>query len=361
MAVVETCSTPFTELVGCRLPLQMAVLGGGVGSVELAAAVSNAGALGMLPQWAPESADQRLARMQILTAAPFGMGFFAFDVDAQGIVFDDAARTARVVDVFWGDPDLDVVARIHDGGALAFWQVGSRNEALAAAAAGCDAVVAQGVEAGGHVRGITPLLELLAQVVPAVDVPVVAAAGISTGRAMAAAMRAGASAVRVGTRLVATAESGAHPRYVDALLRACGESDTVLCTAFTTAGRARPIACCVTACRRASSTTATSSVPSTWAVSVSTCRAGPCSHLCAQSQATSTPWPCTPAPASVTSTTRHLRRRWWRVWSARPAGSSECPAEADRNQQSDSTHSRSDTASTTGRRWYDCPDLGRNT
>lgn len=232
MAEVEAWSTPFTELVGCRLPLQMAVLGGGVGSVELAAAVSNAGGLGMLPQWAPEPTDQRLARMQTLTAAPFGMGFFAFDVDAQGTVFDDAARTARVVDVFWGDPDPDVVARIHDGGALAFWQVGSRNEALAAAAAGCDAVVAQGVEAGGHVRGTTPLLELLAQVAPALDVPVVAAGGISTGHAMAAAMRAGAAAVRVGTRLVATAESGAHPRYVDALLRARGERDTVLCTAF---------------------------------------------------------------------------------------------------------------------------------
>lgn len=223
--------TAFTELVGCRLPVQMAVLGGGVGSVELAAAVSNAGGLGMLPQWAPEPAEERLERMRALTDAPFGMGFFAFDVEAQGALFDLAASTARVVDVFWGDPDPDVVRRIHDGGALAFWQVGSRDEALAAAAAGCDAVVAQGVEAGGHVRGTTPLLELLAQVVPAVEVPVVAAGGISTGRAMAEAMRAGAAAVRVGTRLVATAEADAHPHYVDALLRAGGE-DTVLCTTF---------------------------------------------------------------------------------------------------------------------------------
>jgi len=231
MSETARWETPFTELVGCRLPLQMAVLGGGVGSVELAAAVSRAGGLGMLPQWAPQPAEERLAAMRALTGAPFGMGFFAFDVAAQGAVFDAAASAARVVDVFWGEPDPEVVARIHDGGALAFWQVGSRDEAVAAAAAGCDAVVAQGVEAGGHVRGSTPLLELLAQVVPAVEVPVVAAGGIATGRAMAAALRAGAAAVRVGTRLVATAESGAHPDYVAALLRA-GEDSTLLGTPF---------------------------------------------------------------------------------------------------------------------------------
>jgi len=225
--------TPFTELVGCRLPLQMAVLGGGVGSVELAAAVSNAGGLGMLPQWAPMPTEERVAWMRENTEAPFGMGFFAFDVEAQGELFDQVARSVRVVDVFWGDPDARLVERIHRGGALAFWQVGSRDEALAAAAAGCDAVVAQGVEAGGHVRGTTPLLRLLEQVVPAVDLPVVAAGGISSGRAMAEAMRAGAAAVRVGTRLVATAEADAHPHYVDALLRA-GAGSTVLCTAFGT-------------------------------------------------------------------------------------------------------------------------------
>jgi len=150
---------------------------------------------------------------------------------SQGALFDHAARAARVVDVFWGDPDARVVRRIHEGGALAFWQVGSLGEALAAVAAGCDAVVVQGVEAGGHVRGTTPLLDLLSQVTVAIDVPVIAAGGITTGRAMADALCAGASAVRIGTRLVATAEADAHRAYIDALLRA-GDGDTVLCTAF---------------------------------------------------------------------------------------------------------------------------------
>src|SRR5207248_11032215 len=133
--------------------------------------------------------------------------------------------------VFWGDPDAAVVARIHAGGALAFWQVGSREEALAAADADCDVVVAQGVEAGGHVRGTTPLLALLDHVVGQVDVPVVAAGGITTAERVAEVLAAGASAVRLGTRLLATTESAAHPDYLAALLAADGK-DTELTTAF---------------------------------------------------------------------------------------------------------------------------------
>jgi NAD(P)H-dependent flavin oxidoreductase YrpB (nitropropane dioxygenase family) len=109
--------------------------------------------------------------------------------------------------------------------------VGSLDEALAAADVGCDVVVAQGVEAGGHVRGTTPLLELLDEVVPRVEVPVVAAGGIADGRAMAEAIRHGAAAVRIGTRLLATKESNAHPDYVASLV-AAGEDSTVLTTAF---------------------------------------------------------------------------------------------------------------------------------
>jgi NAD(P)H-dependent flavin oxidoreductase YrpB (nitropropane dioxygenase family) len=98
--------------------------------------------------------------------------------------------------------------------------VGSREEAVAAAAAGCDFIVAQGIEAGGHVRGRIGLLALLAEVLEAVDVPVLAAGGIGTGRAMAAALAAGADGVRVGTRFVAAEEAGAHPAYVQALIAA---------------------------------------------------------------------------------------------------------------------------------------------
>jgi NAD(P)H-dependent flavin oxidoreductase YrpB (nitropropane dioxygenase family) len=92
-------------------------------------------------------------------------------------------------------------------------------------------VTVQGVEAGGHVRGTVGLLPLLDEVRAAVGVPLVAAGGIGTGRAMAAAIAAGADAVRVGTRFVAAVESPAHPIYVDALIAARAE-DTVVTTAF---------------------------------------------------------------------------------------------------------------------------------
>lgn len=185
----------------------------------------------MISSTFPLPVDEQLSWVHGRTKEPVGVGFFAFDVPGMTKDFELAAHRARVVDVFWGDPDTAVVKRIHAGGALAFWQVGSLDEALAAADAGCDVVVAQGVEAGGHVRGTTPLRSLLAQVVPAVDVPVVAAGGISTGPALAAALNAGAAGVRVGTRFLASAESGAHRQYVAALLAADAE-DTVYTTAF---------------------------------------------------------------------------------------------------------------------------------
>ena len=228
---MRSFETSFTTLVGCRVPIQLAVLGGGTGTPELAAAVSEAGGLGMLSSTFPMPVGEQLRLVRARTTEPIGVGFFAFDVPAMLEELELAACEARVVDLFWGDPDPAVVDRIHTGGALAFWQVGSLDEALAAGDAGCDAVVAQGVEAGGHVRGTTPLLSLIDQIVPAVSVPVVAAGGITTGGALAAALNAGAAGVRVGTRFVASAESGAHPDYVAALLDARGD-DTVLTTAF---------------------------------------------------------------------------------------------------------------------------------
>src|SRR3989475_983210 len=115
--------------------------------------------------------------------------------------------------------------------ALVSWQLGSAAEATAAERAGCDLIVAQGTEAGGHVRGKIGLLALLGEVLPSVKVPVVAAGGIGTGRAMAAALAAGASAVRVGTRFVAAEEAGTHPAYVDKLI-AAEAKDTILTEAF---------------------------------------------------------------------------------------------------------------------------------
>ena len=114
---------------------------------------------------------------------------------------------------------------------LASWQIGSEEEARAAADAGCDFIIAQGIEAGGHVRGQIGLLALLDAVLSAVDVPVLAAGGIGTGRALAAVLAAGADGARIGTRFVAAEEAEAHPRYVEALI-AAGPSDTVRSDTF---------------------------------------------------------------------------------------------------------------------------------
>jgi NAD(P)H-dependent flavin oxidoreductase YrpB (nitropropane dioxygenase family) len=136
---------------------------------------------------------------------------------------DLAAEKCHIVDFFYGDPDPELVGSVKRGGAIAGWQCGSVEEAKAAVDAGCDFVAVQGAEAGGRLRGHIGLLPLLTEVLDEADVPVVAAGGITTPRAMAAVLAAGASAVRIGTRFIATRESGAHPVWIEALLSARGE------------------------------------------------------------------------------------------------------------------------------------------
>ena len=221
----------FTDLVGCRLPIQLAPMGGGVSGPELAVAVCEAGGLGMISSSHPSPLTEQLQYVAAHTSAPCGVGFFAFDLPSRTADLETAAANARAVDIFWGAPERSAIERIHAGGALALWQVGSPEDALAAADQGCDAVVVQGVEAGGHVCGTTPLLELLGDIVGKVAVPIVAAGGIATAEDVRRVFDAGASAVRVGTRLLATVESAAHPLYLDALL-AASAADTELTTAF---------------------------------------------------------------------------------------------------------------------------------
>lgn len=220
-------STRFTELLGCVHPLQQAGMAG-MASPDLAIAVAHTGALGML---------SGVAGAKVLSAhidavpdgAVVGVSFLTPFLDIAAL--EVAAERSPLVELFWDDPDADLVKTARQGGALVGWQVGSARSARQAQDAGCDLVVAQGVEAGGHVRGTIGLLPLLDEVLSAVTVPVVAAGGIGTGRAMAAAHAAGADAVRVGTRFMATPEAGAHDTYVEALIEASGE-DTVLTTAY---------------------------------------------------------------------------------------------------------------------------------
>jgi nitronate monooxygenase len=225
--------TEFTELLGCRFPLQQAAMGG-VAVPELAGAVGAAGALGMLSEFEVEATDDRMTRaLDLAAGGAVGMGFFGHWIDADLGNFEAAAARLRVVEVFWTDPDAALVQRARRAGpALVAWQVGSVESALAAVDAGCDFVIVQGIEAGGHVRGITPLQELLASTLAKIAIPVVGAGGIATAEHVEAVINAGAAAARVGTRFVATAESGAHPDYVTALVNARSAQDTMLTTMF---------------------------------------------------------------------------------------------------------------------------------
>jgi NAD(P)H-dependent flavin oxidoreductase YrpB (nitropropane dioxygenase family) len=189
---------------------------GKVGSTELAAAVTAAGGLGMVRADHFEPAGGACGTNFLMPLAP--------SLDR----ITEFARKSRVVELFYGDPSSEIVDVIHSAGALAGWQVGSVAEAVAAQECGCDYVVAQGIEAGGHVRGTETLAELLPATLDAVQIPVVAAGGVATAERFAELMRLGADAVRVGTRFVVCTESAAHPQYVDALLAARGEEDTVV-------------------------------------------------------------------------------------------------------------------------------------
>jgi len=174
-------------------------------------------------------ADDVCADIDAMTRAapgrPFGVNFLHTFFDRA--LLDAVAPRVPLVEWYWSQPDPVLVRVAHEAGALAAWQVGSVEEALAAVDAGCDLIVAQGMEAGGHVRGTLGLLPLLDAVLEAVDVPVIATGGIGTARAVAAVLAAGASAARIGTRFAATWESGAHPAYKQALVDAAA-TDTVV-------------------------------------------------------------------------------------------------------------------------------------
>src|SRR2546428_6364093 len=155
----------------------------------LAAAVSNAGGLGMLQLsgFTPEQATRSLDEVRKRTRNVFGANFIVTeawypDLEELREVVETASKHAKVVEFFYRQPDSSLVELVHKNGALASWQVGSNDEAVAATKAGCDLIVAQGIEAGGHIRGKIGVLSLLEQVLDSVTVPVLAAGGIWRGR-----------------------------------------------------------------------------------------------------------------------------------------------------------------------------------
>ena len=205
-----------------ELPVVQAGMGGGIAGHELAAAVSEAGGLGTIGILArPEALAAEIEAARDATTRPVAANLL-LPFARRG--HWEAASSADVVVTFWGAPKRRTdAAWIH--------QCGSVEEAVAAQRAGADAVIAQGVEAGGHVRGTVPALELLERVRAALPdgYPVLVAGGIATREDVAAALGAGAVAAVAGTRFLLSEESRAHPEYKRRLLDA---DQTVLTELF---------------------------------------------------------------------------------------------------------------------------------
>ena len=236
-------ATRFTQLVECAVPIQQAPIGELATSSKLPIAVARAGAHGMLAALMTPVQELEVALDELSADAGRTWGVNVIVPLTPRPSIELAAERAPLVDFHQGDPDPELVELVHRGGALASWQVGTSREALSAEAAGCDILVAQGIDAAGFTRGRVGSLALLQDVLESVSIPVLAAGGIGTARGVAAALAAGAAGVRVGTRFVAAAEAGAERAYVDALATAHGE-DTVMTDRFTPPGlpiRARAV------------------------------------------------------------------------------------------------------------------------
>jgi nitronate monooxygenase len=211
----------FLERLGVETPVVQAGMGGGLAGHRLAAVVSDAGGLGTIGILAPDDLRNEIAAARRLTDRPLAVNLLL--PLARDAHFKAASKADAVV-TFWGRPKRRTPK-------IWIHQCGSVEEALASRAAGADAVIAQGVEAGGHVRGTVPAVELLGRIRSAVgdDYPVLSAGGVAEASDTKARLDAGAEAVVCGTRFLMTEESGGHPDYKARLLEA---QETILTELF---------------------------------------------------------------------------------------------------------------------------------
>ena len=222
--------TRICDLLGIPHPIVL----GGMGTATtapLVAAVSNAGGFGTLGTSAFNAAtlDTEIASIRERTDKPFGINHLLFQIQEDMFAVTLRARPA-VAAFAWArkDQDLrDYFQRAHDAGSKVMHMAGEVPEALRAAEAGADVIVAQGTEAGGHV-GWMASLPLVPMMVKAVaPLPVLSAGGIADGRGLAAALALGAEGVLLGTRFMATPEAPIHPNYKQVIVKSDGH-DTVL-------------------------------------------------------------------------------------------------------------------------------------
>ena len=196
---------------------------------RLASAVSNCGGLGLIGSGSmnPELLDEHIKKYKLATQKPFGINIPLMRKDAEELINVTLQNEVKIVFTSAGNPKI-FTEKLKSKDIKVIHVVPSVKFALKAETAGCDAVVGEGVEAGGHngADEITTMC-LIPQIIDAINIPVIAAGGIADGRGILAAFSLGAEGVQMGTRFAATLESSAHPNYKKHVLEA-KDNDTVL-------------------------------------------------------------------------------------------------------------------------------------
>lgn len=227
--------TSLCKLLGIKYPIIQGALGGTTRPISdptLVAAVSNAGGLGILATWNfPDRLIlKEIGRVRHLTDRPFGVNIAAthssYDFSKKAGLM--AKEGIRIVTTGRGDPKIPAVSMLKEQGIKVLPVVANVKQAISLENKGADAIIASGLEAGGHVGNITTFT-LVPQVVDSIKVPVVAAGGIGDARGFLAALVLGASGVQMGTRFIATHESIAPLDLKKRILQASAE-DTVVTT-----------------------------------------------------------------------------------------------------------------------------------
>jgi NAD(P)H-dependent flavin oxidoreductase YrpB (nitropropane dioxygenase family) len=229
---LESIRTPFTELVGVEHPVVCAGMGGGHTGGELVGHVSEAGGLGVIgASFVPEEGVRQIAaRAREITSKPIGINLLLHATEER---IDEVLQLEPAVfSTAWPRDDQDlaaIFARAHDRGIRVMHMVPRVDDAVEAAEAGADVIVAQGNEGGGHVGEMATTV-VVRQVVKAVaPIPILAAGGFADGAGLAAALALGAAGVLLGTRFLATDEAPLPAAFKEALVASRGD-DTIVTT-----------------------------------------------------------------------------------------------------------------------------------
>lgn len=217
--------TPLCDFLGVKYPLMLAGMGG-VSYAELAAAMSNAGGYGVLGMagTTPDFIEDQMKRVRELTGKPFGVDLLAASPESLEASVDIIINNGADSFVAGLGVPMPIMEKLKKAGVKVMVVGGAVKHAIKAEKAGCDAVILQGGEGGGH-TGLVGTMPLVAQAVEAVDIPVIAAGGIYDGRGLAASLALGAVGVWMGTRFIASEEAHAANLYKQSVINA-GDTDT---------------------------------------------------------------------------------------------------------------------------------------